>query len=194
MTVPPLLGLVLAGGRSERLGQDKATLQIGGVSLLDRAVTLLVPAVPEVWVAVRPDQAGEASRSRHRLLLDPVAGLGPAGGLLAAVRARPDAAWLVLACDMPGVTPAVLGGLLAYRQPDRGGVTYRSPGDRQPEPLCALYEPATLAALAEQAAAGRPVSPRALLTACDVLLLEPPRAADFSSINTPADLARFTGK
>lgn len=191
---PPLLGLVLAGGRSERLARDKAAVRIDGVVLLDRAVNLLAGVTPDVCVAVRPDQVDDAVRRRHRLITDPQPGLGPAGGLLAAHLDRPDAAWLVLACDMPAIDAAHVGALVARRDPARAGVAWRNPLDGLPEPLCALYEPATLARLAGQVAAGRSVSPRALLAGADVLLLESEPSTAFSSINTPADLARFAGE
>ena len=156
-----------AGRRpEERLARDKAAVRIGSVALLDRAVDLLNGITAEVHVAVRPEQVDDAVRRRHRLLTDPRPDLGPAGGLLAAHLARPDAAWLVLACDMPAIEAGHLGALVARRDPVRAGVAWRNPLDGLPEPLCALYEPATLARLAGQVAAGRPVSPRARACRC----------------------------
>lgn len=191
MSGAPLLGLVLAGGRSRRLGTDKAAVHAGGESLLDRAVARLAAVLPEVYVSVRPDQAGDAVRTRHPLLLDPSAGLGPAAGLLAAHGARPDAAWLVLACDMPWVDHAHVAELVARRDPARAGTAWLNPETAGIEPLCAIYEPATLARLAGEAAAGKPAGPRALLADSDVLLLRSDRPEVFSSINTPADLDRL---
>jgi molybdenum cofactor guanylyltransferase len=203
---PRLRGLVLAGGQSTRMGRDKAAIEIGGVTLLARAVTLLEDLGLDVRVSVRGDQASDGLRSRYRGLPDPSPGLGPAGGLMAAHGLDPDAAWLVLACDMPALDQASLAGLVAARDPARSATAWRSPADGRPEPLCAIWEPATLARLAALARAhpgvageypgpaGAPLSPRALLEALDALLLVPPRPAALASVNTPAELVCYQEK
>jgi len=193
MTRPPLRGLVLAGGQSLRMGADKAALLVDGRTLLARAVALLEPLTISVHVAIRADQADDQLRRQFALLYDAASAAGPAAGLAAAWLHDPAAAWLVLACDMPGLDPAVLEILVSARDPGRGGTAWRSPGDGLPEPLCAIWEPATLARLAvtaRQAGSGR-VSPRALLIAADPLLLDPARPAALTSVNTPADLHRY---
>ena len=191
--LPVLRGLILAGGRSTRLGEDKAALVLSGTTtLLERMIALLRPVTVSVHVSVRPDQTGDPVRSRHPVLVDPSTGLGPAAGLLAARAFDPAAAWLVLACDMPGVGPAHLGALLDARDPGRGGTAFRSAGDGAAEPLCAIWEPATLARLAGQAGeAMEPLSPRAILASADPVLLEAPGGDALASVNTPADLRRY---
>lgn len=191
-SLPGLRGLVLAGGRSERMGQDKAGIRIEGVSLLERTCALLAGCVGSVSVSVRPDQADEQLRRQYPLLLDSGAGLGPANGLRAAQMSDPAAAWLVLACDMPGLDRRAIEALIAARDPARAATSWRSPVDGLPEPLCAIWEPATLARLASLvAAAGHPVSPRALLAASDTLLLDAPWPAALLNLNTPAELDRY---
>ncbi len=194
---PALRGLILAGGHSRRLGQDKAALVLSGQTLLDRMVELLQPVTVSVHVSVRPEQAGDPVRRGHALLVDPAPDLGPAAGFLAAQAFDPAAAWLVVACDMPGVGPAHLAALLRARVAGRGGTAFRSPGDGEPEPLCAIWEPATLARLA--ARAGRSTGgqtadgpgPRSILAGADPVLLDPPDRFFLASLNTPADLRRY---
>ncbi len=188
--VPPALhGLVLAGGRSRRLGTDKAALQVDGQSLLARTVDLLSTVVDEVFVSAHPAQRDDPLRHTWRVLHDRHAGLGPAAGLLAAWVHDPAAAWLVLACDMPGLDRATLDRLCRARDVSRAATALRNPADGLPEPLCAIWEPATLARLAAELAAGRVPGPRALLRALDTHLLDAPSRAATNSINTPADLA-----
>lgn len=193
--LPPLRGLVLAGGRSLRMGRDKAGIALHGVTLLERAVALLESLGLRVWVSVRLDQTEDSLRSRFRLLPDLGAGLGPSEGLLAAHRLEPDAAWLVLACDLPGLDRESLATLVAARDGGRGAVAWRNPVDGRPEPLCTLWEPATLARLAAQAqstaAGGSAVSPRALLEASDTVLLAHPRPEVLASLNTPEELREY---
>jgi molybdopterin-guanine dinucleotide biosynthesis protein A len=186
-------GLVLAGGQSVRMRADKAALLIDGAPLLARSVALLEPLTRSVHVAIGPGQASDPLRQQFPVLIDVPGVQGPAAGLLAAWRHDAGAAWLVLACDMPGVSAPVLEALAVARDAGRGGTAWRQPGDGLPEPLCAIWEPATLARLAALVAQGgsRPVSPRALLAAADPLLLDPPRPAVLNSVNTPAELHRY---
>ena len=193
MTDPKLRGLVLAGGQSSRMGSDKAALLIGGRTLLARSVELLQPLTTAVHVAVRAEQADSQLRGQFALLFDVAPAQGPAAALVAAWMHDPDAAWLVLACDMPAMERTALEALVTGRDPSRGGTAWRNPEDDLPEPLCAIWEPATLARLAavvRQAGNGA-VSPRALLAAADPLLLSPAPPAVLGSVNTPADLHRY---
>ncbi|MCY4165932.1 MAG: NTP transferase domain-containing protein [Gammaproteobacteria bacterium] len=156
----PLCGLVLAGGLSARFGSDKAAAQIGGMSLLERAVRLLASCLGEVWVSVRAEQAADRLRSRFRCLADRHPGRGPAAGLEAAHAQAPDRAWLALACDQPGLSANEIRRLIAERDADCAATAFCNPGSGAPEPLCAIYEPATLAGLAEAVAAGAALSLR----------------------------------
>lgn len=188
--IPALFGLVLAGGRSRRFGSDKAAVDVGGRSLLTRTVGLLRPVIDDVFVSVRRDQTDDELRSAFPLIVDEQPDLGPAGGLLAAQRRRGDVAWLVVACDMPGLAEATVLNLVQSRNAGRAATAYRSPVDGDVEPLCAIYEPATLARFARQAAAGQGLSPRGLLSECDVEFVELTEPGALTNVNTPADLKR----
>jgi molybdopterin-guanine dinucleotide biosynthesis protein A len=94
---------------------------------------------------------------------------------------------------MPALGRAALEALVAHRDPERGATAWQSPDDGLPEPLCAIWEPVTLARLAAVArqAGNSPVSPRAILAAADPLLLNPAWPLALHSVNTPADLRRY---
>lgn len=175
------------------MGSDKAALVVEGRTLLSRSVELLKPLTASVHVAVRAEQADDALRRQFALLFDAAPARGPAAALAAAWLHDPEAAWLVLACDMPGVERGTLRALVTGRDTSRGGTAWRNPEDHLPEPLCAIWEPVTLARLAadvRQAGDGI-VSPRALLVAADPILLNPTWPAALNSVNTPADLHRY---
>jgi molybdopterin-guanine dinucleotide biosynthesis protein A len=183
-TVPPVLGLVLAGGLSSRMQRDKAALEYHGKSQLERAVELAAKYLPEVFVSVRAGQTGDASRARYPLIVDSVPGEGPIVGIRSALAARPQVAWLVLACDLPFLSGAALSQLLAERDPAAAATAFKSTHDGLPEPLCAIWEPRSAAELAAyQAAGGR--CPRKFLMRHGAKILEPrdPRALD--NVNTP---------
>jgi molybdopterin converting factor subunit 1 len=184
--VAPLYGLVLAGGRSTRMGRDKATLNYGGRAQLERAVALLTPHVIRAYVSVRADQRSEPLRARFPQIADLQHNLGPIAGVLAAQAQHPEAAWLVLACDLPLLDAATLSYLLRARAPQRAATAFRSSHDGLPEPLCAIYEPHSREALRAFVAAGRDC-PRRFLLSADTLLVDEPSPAALDNVNTPEE-------
>lgn len=188
---PRVLGLVLAGGRSSRMKRDKAALQYGGRTQLERAAELLAPFVDEVFVSVRADQADDPVRARFPRIVDRPGRQGPIAGILAAQAERPDAAWLVLACDLPFLDGPTLAHLLANRDPARVATAYRSAHDGLPEPLCAVYEPAGRAAIEAFVATGRDC-PRKFLINSDTRLLEQPNPRALDNVNTPEEYGMAT--
>jgi len=185
---PALFGLVLAGGRSTRMQRDKAVLPYGGQPQLSRAMTLLSSLVERTFVSVRPDQIDDPQRSAYEQIVDLQPGIGPLAGIQAALRAHPHRAWLVLACDLPFLAATTLQHLIARRAPTRLATAYRSRFDGKPEPLCAIYEPASREALESWIASGQ-LCPRAWLSTADVELLELPDARSLDNVNTAQEYA-----
>ena len=190
---PDIYGLVLAGGHSRRFGNDKAALEIDHESLLSRTVSVLQAVIDTVFVSIRADQIDDQLRSQFQLILDEDESLGPASGIIAAHKSRPDSAWLVVACDMPLLNADAVRYLIQARTGRRAATAYRSPDDGLPEPLCAIYEPDTLARFQHQAPVGKGLSPRGLLADADVELIDPQYEGLLSNVNTVDDLARLLG-
>jgi molybdopterin converting factor subunit 1 len=184
----PLYGLVLAGGRSSRMGQDKAALRVGGRTQLEQAMALLAPHVARAFVSVRKDQRADPLRARFEQIEDTREDLGPIAGIIAAQERYPECAWLVLACDLPLLDAATLEHLLRARAPERLATAFRSSHDRLPEPLCAVYEPASRGALAAYVARGQNC-PRKFLMGADVQLIDEPNARALDNANTPGEYA-----
>ncbi|MBC8027666.1 MAG: NTP transferase domain-containing protein [Steroidobacteraceae bacterium] len=184
MNAPPLYGLVLAGGRSTRMQRDKAALEYRpGESQLDAAMTLLAPRVSGAFVSVRADQAQESTRSRHARIVDHGDVEGPIAGIRAALSEHPEAAWLVLACDLPFLDARTLEALIAGRDTSGDATAFRSSHDGLPEPLCAIYEPRAAASIAAHVSAGKNCPRKYLINARTRLLDQPnPRALD--NVNT----------
>jgi molybdopterin-guanine dinucleotide biosynthesis protein A len=187
-----LCGLVLAGGRSSRMGRDKAALiHLDGRHLARRCFDLLQQAGCEMIVlSLRHDQEvppGFEDIANVVIARDPEgASSGPIAGMAAGMRMRPEADWLVLACDLPRLDAATLSHLVASKQPEEKFLSYRSEFDNLPEPLCSLYAGEALPLLEEALASGR-CCPRKVLIQNECRLLEPvtPRALD--NANTPDD-------
>ena len=182
----PLYGLVLAGGRSSRMQRDKATLSYQGQNQLDRAMQLLDACVEQAYVSVRAVQRSDPARARYPQVVDAQEGLGPIAGITAAQALMPDAAWLVLACDLPYLDAAVLAHLLGHRDPARCATAYRSSHDGLPEPLCAVYEPHSAPLILDYLSSGKSC-PRKFLIRSDAHLLEQPDPRALDNINTPAE-------
>ena len=186
MTIPPIFGLVLAGGRSSRMHRDKAGLVYHGQSQLDRTMELLEPLCSERFVSVRADQTKDPLRSRYAQIVDQDADLGPLAGILAAQAHMPTAAWLIVACDLPRLDAATLQQLITRRDPSRLATAFKSSSDGLPEPLCALYEPASAPALAAYAAGGGRC-PRKFLLKHDVALFELASSHALDNVNSGAE-------
>lgn len=186
MRAAPIYGLVLAGGASKRMGVDKATLSYLGKSQLQRAFELLQPLVAKTFVSVRAEQRDEPTRAGLPQIVDAAehAGLGPIAGIAAAQAQHPDVAWLILACDLPFASEAALRFLIEHRNAQHMATAYRSSHDDLPEPLCAIWEPASRAPVASWIAAGKQC-PRKLLINSDALLLVQPDPQTLDNVNTP---------
>ncbi len=184
-----LCGLVLAGGRSSRMGRDKAELSHpDGRSLARRCYDLLGGAgCGPVVLSLRADQelpAGFFDLAVVETVRDE--GGGPMAGMVAAFRSRPEADWLVVACDLPRLDVETLETLVSARATDETFLAYRSEFDGLPEPLCAFYSKEALPVL-ERALEDDLRCPRKVLVRSDCRLLDPvtPRALD--NANTPED-------
>ena len=181
-----LRGLVLAGGRSTRMGRDKALLAYHGRDQLQVAFDLLGEVAGPNFVSVRADQISDPVRARYAQVIDGTEGVGPIAGILAALRTRPAAAWLVLACDLPFLDAPTLRALIAGRDPSRVATAFRSAYDGLPEPLCAIWEPQCEPLLADFVAAdGR--CPRKFLLAHAARIIDLPRSNALDNINSTTE-------
>jgi molybdopterin-guanine dinucleotide biosynthesis protein A len=187
--IAPIHGLILAGGSSSRMHRDKAALRYQGRSQLDRTVELAARHVAKVFVSVRANQTADPMRAQRPMIVDSVAGAGPIVGIRSALAAHPDAAWLVLACDLPFLSDAALSQLLRERDASSLATAYLSTHDGLPEPLCAIWEPAAAAALADYQAGGADC-PRKFLMRHAARLLEPLDRRALDNVNTPEEYAQ----
>lgn len=185
----PVYGLVLAGGESRRMGQDKALLVREGQSQLSRLASLLERVTDRVFVSTRREQQGESERNRFQQIVDRYENMGPIAGILSALETHADVDWLVVACDLPNVDEATLQFLLENRSAQQPFTAFRSSYDELPEPLCALYRAGSDRVIHQFIDDGI-VCPRKVLIRSDTLLLQQPNPESLDNINTPDDLER----
>ncbi|MEK7254520.1 MAG: NTP transferase domain-containing protein [Bacteroidota bacterium] len=183
MAAPPLNGLVLAGGKSLRMGTDKSSMNYHGKPQRDYLLDLLQNFCEKTWLSVRPGQAVEGDAP---LLEDTFLGLGPMGAILSAFRAQPDSAWLVVACDLPLLDEAALEFLVLNRNSSAVATAFQSPENEFPEPLIAIWEPKSYPVLLRFLAQGYSC-PRKVLINSNTHLLQAPDPLALQNVNTPEE-------
>lgn len=187
---PEINGLILAGGKSRRMGRDKSVIEWHGKPQRDYLAELLQPVCKEVFISCRPDQETEISSSGKAVLPDTFSDLGPFGAILSAFRAQPDKAWLVLACDLPKLDRATIDFLIGNRSVKNIATTFQSPGDQLPEPLIAIWEPKAYAVMLSFLAQGYSC-PRKVLHHSDANIIVAPNPEALTNVNTPEDIHRL---
>jgi len=181
-------GLVLAGGKSTRMGTDKASLIRGGETQLARAVALLNDSVERVFISTRAQQSDDPLRRNFERIVDKYENLGPIAGILSAMDENPSVSWLVLACDLPNVDATTIEFLLVHASAEHPATAYRSVHDGLPEPLCAIYRPEIRATIDDFVARGFNC-PRKILINSPTLMLEQSDPDALHNVNSPGDLA-----
>lgn len=180
---PPVYGLVLAGGKSQRMGQDKGLIDYHGMPQRDWVAEQLNDVCEEVFFSVRPDQENLPD---GQLLPDTFTGLGPFGAILSAFREHPQAAWLVVACDMPLLDKEGLQFLLQARNPSQLATAFHNPATGWPDPLLTIWEPRAYPTLLQFLTQGYSC-PRKVLINSDVKVVEAPKADILRNANSPEE-------
>jgi len=137
---PRVKGLVLAGGKSQRMGQPKELLDYHGISQVDYAISILREAGITPHVSCRDKEQTRAYKD-FDCVVDTFDGLGPNGAILSAFREDPDSAWCVIACDQPLLKSSHLSHLLTERNTSKLATCYHNPETGWPEPLITIWEP-----------------------------------------------------
>ncbi|MCB0414951.1 MAG: molybdopterin-guanine dinucleotide biosynthesis protein B [Bdellovibrionales bacterium] len=182
-----LIGLVLAGGFSTRMKQDKGALSYYGRSQVQYMSDLLSPMVKECYVSVREQQLENNPHLRGlSLLVDKFPSKGPMAGILSGLEEFPHQPILVVACDLPLVAEDVLQDLIDSRNPYKVATCFLNPEKGWPEPLCTLWEPKAKSILYSYLGIGRHC-PRKILFNSSIESIEVKDRKALQNANTPED-------
>ena len=146
---PEVAAFILAGGKSTRMGADKAFVTLDGRTLLARALDLARSVTPDVRIVGDPEKFAPFAP----VVEDVFRGCGPLGGIHAALRASQTELNLILAVDLPFVSPALVEYLIKRARDSTATVTVVQAGGGW-QPLCAAYRRAFADAAEQSLRAG----------------------------------------
>ena len=188
---------ILTGGRARRFGgADKASLAVGRARIIDRQLAALSAVADDVRIVT--NDPGRYSDLGVRVIPDAIAGAGPLGGIYSALLDAAHERVLVMACDLPFVTAALLERLVAESRTGAQVDAVVPCSARGIEPLCALYTTRCTVAASERIERGA-LQVAGLLDAVRTRVLGPDTLAPydqgalFENVNTPHDHDRARG-
>jgi len=207
-----LVGAVLVGGASRRMGVDKAVLEVGGRTLVEVAVAALAAAGAHPVLLVGDPPAGARPPVPGATAVpDRYPGEGPLGGLITALAAAsapvpaepdlaagtvdradyPDVVVVVVACDMPAFDAASAAALARSLADTPGAAAAAAVVDGRPQPLTAAWRPAVALPVLRAAFADGERAPRRVLPRLEVVEVHglDPRA--LHDVDRPEDLRRY---
>jgi molybdopterin-guanine dinucleotide biosynthesis protein A len=170
----PLYGLVLYGGKSTRMGKDKGQLAYHGTPQREYLYKLLENICQQVFISIRDEQQASLPAA-FKFISDSDRYRGPFNGILSAHAMHPQAAWMVLACDLPLIDQATLEQLRDSRDPEKDATALATKKSRLPEPLAAIWEPSGLKKAEVYLSVSESSCPRKFLINSDTRLVYPQR-------------------
>lgn len=179
----PLNGLVLAGGKSQRMGEDKGEITYHQLPQREHLAQQLKGICREVFFSFRQEQDVP---DRKLFIKDSFIGLGPFGAILSAFREQPEAAWLVVACDLPLLDQEALRFLIQQRDPSKLATAFHNPATGWPDPLVTIWEPRAYPVLLQFLAQGYSC-PRKVLINSDIKQIEPANPQILLNANSPEE-------
>ena len=180
---PKLYGLVLAGGKSTRMGADKGLLNYHGVPQQEYLYNLLSKVCDQVFLSIRTDQQSEIPKD-FQVIVDQNEYRGPFNGMLSAHKAYPEVAWLVVACDLPLLDLDTIQNLVKSRKASKLSTSYATKASGLPEPLITIWEPSGLDSAMEYLKNTESSCPRKFLINSEISLVHPERDETLYNANS----------
>jgi molybdopterin-guanine dinucleotide biosynthesis protein A len=175
-----IYGLILTGGKSSRMGEDKAYIDYHGKPQVEYMFDILTRHCDKVLTSVFK---GQRLSEKLNPLTDQFEMKGPMNGILTALTHHSDKAWIVVAVDMPYVDEHVIEQLIHERKPEKVATCFYNEAEKFPEPLLTLWEPKAFPLLNQFVATGR-ISPKEFLMQNDVHLIIPKNINIILNINS----------
>lgn len=189
--VPPFLeALILAGGRSVRMGEDKSKIEYHGIPQWKYLSMCFEDLDIPVNISCREDQQSEFTREGVNLIIDRVSDVGPIGGLMSAFMKDSSKAYLTVACDLPYVNSKFLFELISQRDTSCLATAFSNSEKGWPEPLISIWEPRSFLRIMQFVGVGN-TCPRKVLMNSPIKLIEPSDQKFLINANSPEDRNRI---
>jgi molybdopterin-guanine dinucleotide biosynthesis protein A len=186
-TARTLNGLILAGGKSLRMGYDKSLIEYHNVSQREYVFTMLKNFCATVFTSCKITHTVPV---RFNPLPDHLDFDSPLNGILTAFAHDSLAAWLTIPIDMPLIDVEIISYLLSKRNTNKVATCFYDSDGKNPEPLIAIWEPRAYPLLQNFYKAGN-ISPRDFLKTHDAHIIEIPDRNALANINSPEELEKF---
>ncbi|CAM3282639.1 molybdenum cofactor guanylyltransferase [Filibacter tadaridae] len=185
------VGVILAGGLSRRFGSPKAFAQLGDLKFYEIAIKALTAQCDEIIIVTRPELVKDFQTDAH-VIIDKTeyAGRGPLAGILSAIEFVQADRYIVLPCDMPYVSEAVIGKLETFHEKDITAVILEG----RAHPLVSIWD-SHLKSELQKALNNNQLSVMKLLAESEATWIEGSSLTDgerlvFTNMNTPDELER----
>jgi molybdopterin-guanine dinucleotide biosynthesis protein A len=175
-----IYGLILTGGKSTRMGEDKAYIHYHGKPQVEYMFDVLSIRCDKVFASIYKEQIVAENLNP---LVDQFEINGPMNGILTALTLYPEKAWITVAVDMPYVDERVVEQLIRHRKQEKVATCFYNETEKIPEPLLTLWEPKAFPLLNEFVEAGR-ISPKEFLMENDVEFIIPQDKRIIKNINS----------
>lgn len=183
--LPPLNGLILSGGKSQRMGSDKGSIKYHNKEQREYEADLINGYCAQTFISCRKNQ-DELIESRYSKVYDTFEGLGPYGGILSAFRENPNSAWLTLACDLPYLSVETVKQLVSSRNPRKVATCFYNPETDFPEPLITIWEPRAYPILLEFLSQAYSC-PRKVLINSEIEMINMINQIEMKNVNDPKE-------
>ena len=180
--------LILSGGQSCRMGEEKRLINYHGKTQEQYLFELLSNYFSAIYVSINQNQTTDLPYVQD---LD-LGVKSPMVGIVSAFNYNPNVAWLVVACDMPFVDEKAIEFLLKHRNSEKFATAFENPEDHFPEPLLTIYEPKIFPILQKAINQGKK-SPMKVLQNLDIELLQEFDNLWIRNINTVEERSGING-
>jgi molybdopterin-guanine dinucleotide biosynthesis protein A len=186
-SAPSLFGLILAGGKSSRMGFDKGLIDYHGKPQRDYLHDLLGKYCDQVFTSCKTsnDLPSFCNPIADAFQID-----SPLNGILSAFQFNNTAAWLTVPVDMPMIDDAVIQYLIDHRDASKTATCFFDSEGKKPEPLFTLWEPSVYKDLQQFYAEGK-ISPRDFLKQANVHIISVPDTQSLININSEEEWQQF---
>lgn len=174
-------GLILTGGQSSRMGEDKSLLMYHDLPQREYLFKLMQKFCVKVFTSCRNDQNVPSALNP---IVDHYNFTGPLNGILSAITLDPEKGWLIIAVDMPYVDESALQLLITNRDETKVATCFYNKAEKFPEPLLTLWESAAYPLLLNFVKE-RNTSPRHFLNTHPVKLIDSPNEQILLNVNYP---------